>query len=87
MSKEKKALAEIRQKNYQRNLDFLRAFKEERGCDECELNFPHYVLDTVPSVARLAGSRCSLDVLKDTLEHVAVLCANCRKTKEWKENH
>lgn len=81
--KVKQTKSEYRAALYARNVALVRKYKEDKGCEECELSFPHYVLDTIPSVSALAGSRCSPDVLAEALNNSKVVCANCRRSIEW----
>lgn len=83
----KKQLVQYRSGIYNRNVKFVRDYKEAKGCEECEQHYPHYILDTIPSIARLAGSRCKLDHIKEALKTSKIVCANCRRIIEWKERN
>lgn len=85
---------EIRQSAYDRNLAFMRAFKETHPCKDCKRTYPHYVMHFVTpkvkgewSIPRLAISRCSISVLDDAMRKTPLLCANCLAIRDWKNSN
>lgn len=81
-------LQAIRQAAYERNMNLMREWKESHACADCGDRFPSYVMDFAApkkgewSISRLAGSRCTIDVLKEAMRRRAVLCLNCRAIRD-----
>lgn len=75
----------------------LDAFKEVRGCQDCEVSYPHYVLefDHVPdrgkkikTVSRLINSgTINGKKLQTEIAKCYVVCANCHRTRTWKRKN
>lgn len=75
---------------YERNMNAMRAFKELHPCKDCRKKFPHFVMEFAApkgsdwSISRLAGSRCTLEVLNEAMETTDLLCSNCKRIRENK---
>ena len=88
MTSRQETLRAIRQTGYQRNMQAMQDFKARHACSRCGEKYPHYVMtfaapaDSDWPIARLAGSRCSPDVLQAAMEKTGVLCANCAALRE-----
>jgi len=69
----------------------FRKIKEDRGCMDCKLSFPHYVLefDHVPERGEKKGSPAivaynkSLEEGMKELKKCDVVCANCHKKRTY----
>ena len=78
---------------YDRNLDFVRKYKENKGCQSCGHSFPHYILDFDHlgnkqfNVSRIAGSRYKLSKIMEEIGKCEVICANCHKQRTWDRAH
>jgi hypothetical protein len=84
---------ETKKRTYDRNLTFVREYKENCGCTDCKIKFPHYVLDfdhldgKQSEVSRLAGSRYSLEKIMVEIKKCEVVCGNCHKVRTWNRAH
>jgi hypothetical protein len=81
---------EIRASGYRRNMEAMEAYKGCHPCVMCGKQYPHYIMEfETPkkgwSVSRMAGSRCKLEDLHAAMERTDVLCANCKKERQWQE--
>jgi len=82
---------EIRAAGYRRNMEALQAYKGSHPCVACGKQYPQYVMEfDAPkrdewSVSRMAGSRCKLEDVKAAMERTEVLCANCKRDRQWRE--
>ncbi len=75
---------------YQRNMAAMRLYRETHRCKDCKGSFPHYVMEFATpqkgeiSISRLAGSRCALEELNAAMAQTDLLCANCKRIREFK---
>ncbi len=77
------------------NKNHIILYKEECGCVDCKLKFPHYILEfdhTTPRLGKTGtlasmSSKVSLKKLKDMISECDVVCANCHRTREYKRRN
>jgi hypothetical protein len=69
--------------------DYLRKFKEDRGCKDCKVKYPHYMMDFDHKKDKefhlsIAHSRLySMDRIKKEIKKCDVVCANCHRKRTW----
>lgn len=83
----------VAHKAYTRNMALMKTWKETHPCAVCGKKFPHYMMAfDLPtereewSVAVLAASRCSVEVLEEAMKKTPLLCANHRAEREYQTN-
>ena len=71
--------------------DYIKKYKEFRGCMDCNIKFPSYVLDLDhrdPSLKKFTPSRLSRngswDKMVEELQKCDVVCANCHRIRTHK---
>lgn len=74
-------------------LEELQMFKEGRGCEECSIAYPHYVLefDHRPEFKKIDNvyrvfKKFGKDKAWQEVAKCDVVCANCHKTRTWDRN-
>lgn len=67
---------------------YAQAYKEERGCADCKIMYPHWILefDHLPEFTKVANvsmmiGNYSLDAVKDEIAKCEVVCANCHRDR------
>lgn len=74
----------IRQNGYERNMRFMRLWKETHPCSVCGQKFAHQLIQfETPSkgewtISRLAGSRCTVEALEAAMKKTRLICLVCR---------
>lgn len=83
---------ESNQRSVQRRVNFIRDYKESRGCTDCGLRYPHFVLefDHVPERGKkshkLDPTRFGMDRLMMEIAKCDVVCGNCHNIRTWQRS-
>jgi hypothetical protein len=74
--------------------DFLRKYKEFKGCGDCSGKFPFYILDfdhRDPAMKRFSPAKMahnnSWTAMVEEIAKCDVLCANCHRERTYKDGH
>lgn len=69
--------------------DYIREYKESRGCLDCGKMYPYYILDFDHvkekkfNISRFSETTNSLCIVKEEIEKCEVVCANCHRIRTW----
>ena len=70
------------------HLEELRQYKERHGCADCNIEFPHYVLefDHRPGTKKLGNvyhvlKKYGIDRAREEIKKCDVVCSNCHKIR------